>query len=133
MFYRYQKYKYPKSKIFDVHTNRVRHWQSRQALNTFKVILNFLKHDACYKNRSKVCFTHQRKELICSTMQLSLALKKVNGLGLFSAVYNYHLFNLKLKPNYFEKQCFFVIIFLTKLIIEVQSGIGVLNRIVPCI
>ena len=41
--------------------------------------------------------------------------------------------NSRLKPNYFKKQCFFVIIFLLKVIIEVQSGNGVLNRLVPCI
>ena len=38
-----------------------------------------------------------------------------------------------IKPNYFEKQYFFAIIFLPKVIIEVQSGKGVLNRLVPCI
>ena len=38
-----------------------------------------------------------------------------------------------IKPNYFKKQCFFVIIFLPKVIIEVQSGNRVLNRLVPCI
>ena len=38
----------------------------------------------------------------------------------------------ELKPNYFKKQCFFVIIFLRKVTIEVQSGNGVLYRLVPC-
>ena len=38
-----------------------------------------------------------------------------------------------LKPNYFKKQCFFVIIFLPKVIINVESGNGVLTRLAPCI
>ena len=38
-----------------------------------------------------------------------------------------------IKPNYFKKQCFFFIIFLPKVIIDVQNGNGVLNRLVPSI
>ena len=33
-----------------------------------------------------------------------------------------------IKPNFFKKQCFFVINFLPKVKLEVQSGNGVLNR-----
>ena len=40
---------------------------------------------------------------------------------------------VRIKPNYFKKQCFFITIFLPKVIIEVQSGNRVLNWLVPCI
>ena len=41
-----------------------------------------------------------------------------------------HTYVIELKPKFFKKQYLFVINFLPKVIIEVQSGNGVLNRLV---
>ena len=37
-----------------------------------------------------------------------------------------------IKPNYFKKQRFFVIIFLPKVTMQIQNGNGVLNRLLSC-